>query len=108
VEQLAGCGYEVTEDDRPCRVVLQTHLGSRVDLNGLVSSAAGEAYQHDRDGGFELFPKDCWCEVKIAGYSVICLSARAQRIKHGGYPIRPVDLAISPSLNRSSSAQRGS
>ena len=95
--RLVTRGYEVADDDAPCRVVLAHPNGPIVDLNGLVYTPTGDGYQHDDQGGFELFFRDCWVTRLIQNRVIVCLSPEAQRIKHGGYDFRTTgvgDLAI--------------
>lgn len=41
----------------------------------------------------EIFPAWGWSTQVVAGQPVTCLSAEAQRLKHRGYPARPIDAA---------------
>jgi GNAT superfamily N-acetyltransferase len=86
-------GHEPVQDESPCRIVIQSTSGARIDLNGLRFRRDGHALQVDDEGDTELFPAWGWTQRSVADHSVMCLTAEAQRIKHRGYPERAVDRA---------------
>lgn len=93
VGRLLGAGFTVVLDEAPCRVVLTSATGGRVDLNGVEYRPDGHGVQADNSGDTEVFPAWGWTDRVVAGRRVICLSAEAQRLKHRGYPLRPSDPA---------------
>jgi lincosamide nucleotidyltransferase A/C/D/E len=100
VRRLIAHGYATTDDDSPGRVVLTHATAITVDLNGVVYLPTGDGYQHDDQGGFEYFPRDCWATRVIGNRAIVCLSPDAQRIKHGGYAIRATDVGDLAMLDR--------
>ena len=86
-------GFESVLDESPCRMVLQSASGQRVDLNGLRFRPDGHALQVDAEGDIELIPAWGWTQRLVAGRPVVFLTAEAQRIKHRGYAERAVDRA---------------
>lgn len=93
VRRLGAAGFSVVDDERPCRVVLASTSGERVDLGGIDYRPDGHGVQADPTGDIEIFPAWGWTERVVAGRPVTCLSAEAQRLKHRGYPARPTDAA---------------
>lgn len=93
VRRLGAAGFSVVDDETPCRVVLASISGVRVDLGGIDYRPDGHGVQADASGDMEIFPAWGWAERVVAGRRVTCLSAEAQRLKHRGYPARPSDAA---------------
>ena len=93
VERFRAAGFHLVVDESPTRLVLEAPGGRRVDLNGIVYRDGGHAVQRDAGGEMELFPSWGWTHKRIAGRTVVCLTAEAQRLKHRGYPPRPQDAA---------------
>jgi GNAT superfamily N-acetyltransferase len=92
-ERFGPAGFHLVVDESPTRQVLEAPGGRRVDLNGIVYREGGHAVQTDASGDMELFPSWGWTKRRIAGRTVVCLTAEAQRLKHRGYPPRPQDAA---------------
>jgi len=92
-ERLRPGGFHLVVDESPTRQVLEAPDGRRVDLNGIAYRDGGHAVQTDAGGDMELFPSWGWTHRTIAGRTVVCLTAEAQRLKHRGYPPRPQDAA---------------
>ena len=90
---LGAAGFSVVDDETPCRVVLASASGERVDLGGIDYRRDGHGVQADASGDMEIFPAWGWTERVVAGWRVTCLSAEAQRLKHRGYPARLTDAA---------------
>jgi len=93
VSRLADAGFEVVVDECPCRVVLASSAGERVDLGGIAYRSDGHGVQTDTTGDIEIFPAWGWTERVVDETRIVCLNAEAQRLKHRGYPPRPVDAA---------------
>jgi ribosomal protein S18 acetylase RimI-like enzyme len=91
LRRLGAAGFSVVDDETPCRVVLASTSGERVDLGGIDYRPDGHGVQGDSSGDMEIFPAWGWTERVVAGRRVTCLSAEAQRLKHRGYPARPSD-----------------
>lgn len=93
VGRLVDAGFEVLVDEGPCRGVLTSSAGERVDLGGIAYRPDGHGVQADTTGDIEIFPAWGWTERVADETRIVCLSAEAQRLKHRGYPPRPVDEA---------------
>lgn len=93
VRRLGAAGFSVVDAETPCRVVLASTSGERVDLGGIDYRPDGHGVQADSSGEMEIFPAWGWTERVVAGRPVTCLSAEAQRLKHRGYPVRRTDAA---------------
>ena len=91
VGRFTADGWSVVLDDRPCRTVLASGVGGRIDLGGVRYRPDGHGVQIGGEGDLELFPTWAWTERSADGHRVICLTAEAQRSKHRGYPERPED-----------------
>ena len=89
---LAEMGYTVETDWRPNRVELCAPGRGRVDLHPLLVDQDGSARQAALDGGFHVFPQSFFVTGSLAGTSVPCVSADAQRRFRSGYELRSIDL----------------
>jgi GNAT superfamily N-acetyltransferase len=93
VSRFTAAGFAPVLEEPGARTVLQAPDGRRVDLNGLTYRPEGYAVQSDAGGDIELFPGWGWTSRRVGNRDVVCLTAEAQRLKHRGYPSRPVDAA---------------
>jgi GNAT superfamily N-acetyltransferase len=93
VGRLVNAGFEVFQNEAPCRAVFISAAGERVDLGGIAYRPDGHGVQSDTTGDIEIFPAWGWTERVVDEKRIVCLSAEAQRLKHRGYPPRPVDVA---------------
>ncbi|MDA8071727.1 MAG: GNAT family N-acetyltransferase [Actinomycetota bacterium] len=93
VGRVVDAGFEVVVDEGRCRVVLTSPAGERVDLGGIAYRRDGHGVQADTTGDIEVFPAWGWTERMVDETRIVCLSAEAQRLKHRGYPPRPLDMA---------------
>ena len=93
---------------QPGRVVC---CGPRpVDLHPLLVDQDGSARQAALDGGFHVFPQSFFVTGSLAGTSVPCVSAVAQRRFRSGYELRSIDshdLAVLDKLDRSGQTYSG-
>jgi GNAT superfamily N-acetyltransferase len=93
VGRLVDAGFEVAVDEGPCRLLLASSAGERVDLGAIAYRPDGHGVQADTTGDIEIFPAWGWTERLVDETRIVCLSAEAQRLKHRGYSARPVDAA---------------
>ncbi len=75
VRRLGAVGFVVVDNEAPCRVVLVSTSGGRVDLGGIDYHPDGHGVQADAKGDIEIFSAWGWTEQVVADRSVSCLSA---------------------------------
>jgi lincosamide nucleotidyltransferase A/C/D/E len=91
IEALRPLGYDVTADERPARILLETALG-KVDLHPIVMLPSGAGVQTGFDGQtFEYPPGSLEAEGKIGGRIVRCGTPELQLTFHRGYEPREHD-----------------
>ena len=91
IDALGLLGYEVTADERPARLVLESNDG-KVDLHPIVMEASGAGVQTGFDGQtFEYPAGSLDAEGEIGGRIVRCGTPELQMTFHGGYEPREHD-----------------
>jgi lincosamide nucleotidyltransferase A/C/D/E len=91
VEALGLLGYEVTADERPARLVLESNDG-KVDLHPIVILPSGAGVQTGFDGQtFEYPAGSLDAEGEIGGRIVRCGTPELQVTFHRGYEPREHD-----------------
>jgi lincosamide nucleotidyltransferase A/C/D/E len=90
---LGTLGFTVMEDLSPVRVVLQTADGRRADLHPVTFAEDGTGWQigASPDGSDCPYPPDGFCEGRILGRVVPCISFELQLAHHNGYEPRDRD-----------------
>lgn len=92
LEVLGRLGYQIETDWRPNRVELACAGRGWVDIHPLLLDQDGAVRQAALDGGFHVFPPDCFTSGRLGGIEVPCITAATQRVFHEGYAPRPVDV----------------
>ena len=92
---LGGCGFSVTVDHLPTRLVLGRPDGEQVDLHPITFDADGQGWQAGAapDGGDCVYPADQFTHGVVDGRRVPCLGPQVQVEHHSGYTPRPHDAA---------------
>ena len=91
IDALGLLGYEVTADERPARLVLESNDG-KVDLHPIVMLASGAGVQTGFDGQtFEYPAGSLDAEGEIGGRIVRCGTPDLQVTFHRGYEPREHD-----------------
>jgi lincosamide nucleotidyltransferase A/C/D/E len=85
-EALRDLGYEMTEDERPTRLVLTAPGGSHIDLHTVVFDEGGGGIQTLQDGRTYRYPPEGFhARGEIAGQALSCLTPEVQIECHTGY-----------------------
>jgi lincosamide nucleotidyltransferase A/C/D/E len=83
---LNHLGYEITEDERPTRLVLTAPRDRKVDLHTVVFDAGGGGVQTLQDGRAYRYPPEGFCaRGEVAGHVLSCLTPQVQLECHVGY-----------------------
>jgi len=108
LDRVAELGYCIETDWRPNRVELVAPGRGWVDLHPLVIDDTGNARQAALEGGWHEFDNSWFTTGSLAGVTVPCVSAEAQRLFHAGYEPREVDVHDRAQLERLATRRRRS
>jgi len=91
-QALAPLGYEMTQDERPTRVVLAAPDGRQIDLHTVAFDADGGGVQRLPGGRSYRYPPEGFAgRGTIAGRPVPCLTPAVQIECHLGYELTETD-----------------
>lgn len=86
VRRLATLGYEMSEDERPVRVVLSAGDGRSIDFHTVTWDEGGGGLQPQPNGGTFRYPPEGFVgRGMIAGVELPCLTPKVQVLCHMGY-----------------------